>query len=291
MNNLPLTEDVRQSFPEFSDLVFHSSGGYKAVYKGIIDNVPEALKAVYIPTDNEDTAIENIRRISREIDLLGEMEDSHFVRLGRLGKVEKEINGHKYIFYSEEFLQGRSVRELMNENPHPDISQIALLCSCIFSCIKELKKKRIVHRDIKPDNIYYTGILEREFVLLDFGVAFLLDGTSITPSAHLIPGTLNYLAPEMLQADFRRGLDYRADLYSAGLTIYEFATSSNPFSNIAGIAATLQNIRDMIPVPMYKRRPDLPQGFCNLIDQLLKKIPALRPGNIDKIIQTAGEYL
>jgi len=62
------------------------------------------------------------------------------------------------------------------------------------------------------------------------GIAFVVGGTRLTLDSRDVPGTLYYIAPEMLDTNFRQSLDYRADLYTIGLTLYEYATGMNPFA-------------------------------------------------------------
>lgn len=146
--------------------------------------------------------------------------------------------------------------------------------------------KGVVHRDIKPDNVMKTNLVDRPHVLLDLGIAFHVGGTPITQDAGRIPGTPYYLAPEMLDAGFRQNLDHRADLYTIGLTLYEFATGVNPFKDASPPKfTTLYRIKTLQPKPLQECRPDLPPDFCALVDQLMKKIPALRPAHIPTLLK------
>jgi serine/threonine protein kinase len=161
----------------------------------------------------------------------------------------------------------------------------------LLKAVLELASINVIHRDIKPDNIIRTGNPMRPYVLLDLGIAFQLGGTRITRNSARIPGTLYYIAPEMLDQEFRQNLDYRADLYTIGLTLYEFASGDNPFAYRGDPQfTTLYRIKTQRPKPLRELRSDLPAELCRVIDQLMKKLPALRPANFDQLIREMERY-
>ncbi len=89
-----------------------------------------------------------------------------------------------------------------------------------------------IHRDIKPLNIFKTDIKDCPFILLDLGIAFVLNETPLTVDAsnRLPQGTIKYLAPEMLNPSFRGSYDFRSDLYNSGVVCYEYADrTASPF--------------------------------------------------------------
>lgn len=123
-------------------------------------------------------------------------------------------------------------------------------------------------------------------MLLDLGLAFKSGGTNLTLDTRHIPGTIYYIAPEMLESGFRENLDYRADLYTIGLTLYEYASGINPFKNKDdGQFNTMYKIKTENPAPLKNLRSDLSVNFCIIVDNLLKKLPALRPANIGLLIK------
>ena len=88
----------------------------------------------------------------------------------------------------------------------------------------------------------------------------------------------------MMEMGFRNSLDYRADLYTIGLTLYEYAAGLNPFmSGGDSEFTTMYRIRHQNPAQLSAHRGDLDTGFCNLVDQLIRKIPALRPANLAQL--------
>ena len=181
---------------------------------------------------------------------------------------------------------GKSLRCLIQEVHRPTTKELAVVGQCLLHAVRELAGKNIIHRDIKPDNIIKTDDADRPYMLLDLGIAFQVGRTPITRDPRHIPGTLYYLAPEMLHPGFRQSLDYRADLYTIGLTLYEFASGDNPFAHRTDPQfTTLYRIKTQTPRPLCKHRSDLSTEFCALVDQLMKKLPALRPSGIPALLK------
>lgn len=264
------------------------SGGFKVVYKAIVNDNTEALKLVTIPDDEEDSSIreENQRRVFRELNILEKCTNPYLVKLGSIAPRPCEIDGIEYVLYSEEFVPGKSLRQLISTGDQPGSEQLVNLGVCMLKAIQELSALNVIHRDIKPDNIIMTEIEERPYILLDLGLAFIVGGSRITLDSARIPGTLYYIAPEMLDQGFRQNLDYRADLYTIGLTLYEFASGINPYARRDGEPyTTLYKIKNQRPNPLEELRSDLPSPLCKLIDRLMRKIPALRPANIEQLIK------
>jgi serine/threonine-protein kinase len=202
-----------------------------------------------------------------------------------------EVDGVEYVIYSEEYIPGETLREMIKAGHLPAKEELAELAICMFKAVHELSGLNVIHRDIKPDNIIKSNDPKRPYILLDLGIAFQIGGTRLTHDSARIPGTLYYIAPEMLDQGFRQSMDYRADLYTTALTLYEFASGDNPFAHRDDLQfTTLYRIKTIKPKPLQELRDDLLTPMCKLIDQLMRKIPALRPANIEKLIKQVETY-
>jgi serine/threonine protein kinase len=197
------------------------------------------------------------------------------------------ISGKEYLFYSEEFINGKDLRKVINEKGSwPDENELKMLMIALLKAIRALWSKGIIHRDIKPANIMKTADPVRPFVLMDLGIAFSVDETGITSNTASIPATIKYIPPEMLFRGFRNTIDWRSDLYSAGLSVYEYAAFRHPLARGSDDAGTtLYNALKKTPRSLKDMRQDLSGKFCALIDQMLKKKQALRPANIELLIR------
>ena len=293
MQNKPDMTHVAAAVPMVSIQGEIGEGGFKVVYRADMNGRAEALKLVRIPVDPGDSAVEetNRRRLRRELDLLARCQTPYLVKLGQIAPTDCRIDGLDYVYYSEELIEGSCLRAKIQQGDIPNQATLATLGSCLLSAVQELAGQNAVHRDIKPDNVIAASDPYRPFVLLDLGVAFIVGGTNLTMDTHVIPGTRWYLAPEMLDIGFRQTLDYRADLYAIGLTLYEYASGMNPFASPSDPpVATLYRIRHVHPAPLRALRADLDAGLCKLVDQLIKKIPALRPANVAQLIRQMEGY-
>lgn len=293
MKEKPDIHEVEKVIPEAKQLVEIGSGGFKIVYKAKVRKKIEAVKLVIIPTDDTDSSIseENKNRIIREIDILSKCNSPYLVKLAQIAPRDLTIDGIDYVIYSEEYIAGESLRRKIQAQYRPNQSELCQLCICMLLAVQELSARNVIHRDIKPDNIIKTHDSKRAYILLDLGIAFRIGGTPITRNSTRIPGTLYYIAPEMLDPGFRQSLDYRADLYTIALTVYEYASGINPFAHASDPQfTTLYRIKTEKPEPLEKLRSDLSLSFCQIINQLLRKLPALRPANINKLITSMESF-
>ena len=209
------------------------------------------------------------------------------MKLGSIVPRPAQIGSEGYVLYSEEFIPGRYLRELINRGHRPTAQELATVGVCLLHAVGELSAMNVIHRDIKPENIMQAELPGRRYIVLDLGIAFQVGGAPITRDAGRIPGTLYSIAPEMLDVGFRQNLDYRADLYTIGLTLYEYASGRNPFKDPSDPPfSTLYRIKTLTPAPLASHRPDLPNEFCGLVNQLMKKIPALRPSGVPTLLRT-----
>lgn len=283
--------DLNTLFPQFRGVHEIGSGGFKTVFKGSVEGVAEVLKVIGIPTPDDPTDDDQIRfqeecvaRVKREVQILRRCQSPTMVKLASVPLAEHEINGFTYSIYSEEFLDGSDLWTLIKpKGPVPDEAESKRLMRSLLEAIKEIWSMRFIHRDIKPANVIKLHDPDRPFVLIDLGIAFGLLETGLTLRG--VPCTNRYLAPEMANPSFRASLDYRTDLYTLALTVFEYSTGQHPIARDSddAIRTISRALRDPAK-PLHSLRPDFSPEFCRLIDQLLKKMPALRPANFDRLI-------
>lgn len=284
---VPTAESV-QAVLELPETPIHiGTGGFKAVYRAETTYGPEAIKAVYVPPPgNEDEDSERaqlIARAEREIEALGKCVSPVLVKLGSLPPQLHTIEGHDYLIYGEECLPGQPLTSWIGRDPKPSFEELSSVFASLISLIQELSQAGYLHRDLKPANIMETGIEDRPFVVLDLGIAFKVHGTELTQGGGP-PGTRCFMAPELFRPDYKDVMDFRCDLYAAGLTIYVLAVGRHPFApRPENEHFTAYRVLNELPEPMYSLRPDLPPAFCGIIDRCIRKKPALRYARLDLV--------
>ena len=165
----------------------------------------------------------------------------------------KKFSGR--LFISMEYVDGCSILDWKNDEP--TLSQILDIGVQICNALAYAHSKQVIHRDLKPDNIFVTK--DREVKLLDFGLA-----KSNTHSRDLtkdrIVGTAHYMSPE--QAD-GQDVDHRTDIFSFGVVLYEMTTGDKPFQG-----ETLESVIHAI----QKKKPKRMRSFNKEISRSLQKI-------------------
>lgn len=137
----------------------------------------------------------------------------------------------------------------------------------------------IVHRDIKPDNILVAS--PKEIRLADFGVTVLPGEESSLADLQAGVGTMDYMAPEVLEG---KRYDAASDIYSLGVAFYELLSGQHPFANIP-LAQQLEVRREGKFTPLYKAAPNVPIYLSNLIMQAMQYDTARRIKNAKEIAQ------
>jgi serine/threonine protein kinase len=287
----PPDAEIIHAFSALSSLTRIDAGGFKAVYKADISGNIEVFKLLCLPapgaTDEEKAyRREAMGRIEREISLLADCKSPELVKLGALAPATVSINTIEYVGYSEEFLPGSNLWTLLRaKGTKPDETESRVLLRSLVRAISELWAMRVIHRDIKPPNVIKLNDSNRPFVLLDLGVAYGLVEPGLTRDTQIIPGTPRYFAPEMLKPGFRQTIDFRADLYSAALTVFEYSAQIHALAKTADdLVRTISRIMSQPPRSLKSERADFSDDFCALIDRMLKKQPALRPNSLDRIL-------
>lgn len=288
----PPNDSIIAEFDGIATLAEVARGGFKVVYQATVGPNTEMFKLVCLPvigrTDEERQTYRNesLGRIRREIQLLGKCQSPELVKLGSIAPQLKVIGGQEYVGYSEEYLAGTNLGKLIRDRGQkPSEQEARRLMLALLKAIQELwGAHRTVHRDIKPENVIKLPDQQRPFVLLDLGIAYGLLETGLTHDGSA-PCTPRYLAPEMARPDFRRDLDYRSDLYTTALTVFEYSAQMHPLAKTRDdLIQTISRALHQPPRRFRDERPDFSESFCDLVDQMLKKKPQLRPSDLNALI-------
>jgi eukaryotic-like serine/threonine-protein kinase len=208
---------LQQNFPELRNARELARGGQKIVFSA--DHPVDGsvvLKVIY-PT-------QGLEAVRREILAVQQINSPRVPRILEHGQAPTHLGECYWI--REVRVIGRSVRDVLAAGPVSP-RDVLRLGRNVLEAIVRAEANRIVHRDIKPDNVMVDG--EGAFWLLDFGIARHLTLLSQTATGLLFGKmTLGYAPPEQCR-NLKREIDQRADLFALGVTMIECATGRHPF--------------------------------------------------------------
>lgn len=280
-------DNVQRIIPQATNIeLVDDTSGQKLVFSGIIRGNRYALKFMkpnpQLTGDGSFTdRLDDVTiRAQREVETMGQCETPYLVKMGPIGLETEEFDGEPIIYFTEEFIEGENLKQYLVSNGQLSTSDLLKFGSQMSEAINALWQHRKIHRDIKPGNIMRRSS-NGDFVLLDMGLVFDFENESVS----LGPvGTRIYFSPEQMDfANRRQIMDFRSDLFSLGIVMYEMATGEHPFIDPMTMNSfdVLRNIANMNPTPPVDIRTDLPKELSDLILRLLAKRPALRFRSIE----------
>lgn len=185
-----------------------------------------------------------------------------------------------------EFVEGRTLRDLLDEVETLPPARAVQLCREITEGLAEAHKRGILHRDLKTSNVIIATTGRAK--ILDFGLAKEIprdvaaaegwDLTASTPG--MLLGTPFAMSPEQVLGD---PLDERSDLFSLGSLFYEVLTGKAPFRAQNAVLSMARVAHGDLP-PLQESNPELPPAVCDLVDWLLCKAPDHRPRSADEVL-------
>jgi CheY-like chemotaxis protein len=241
------------------------TGGMGVVYRARDRELGEdvALKLVHPELlEADETAI---LRLKAETRLARRISHRNVVRTHDFG----ECDGACYV--TMEFVEGMTVRQLLETRGRLGVSAALAIGAQLADALEVAHQQGVVHRDIKPQNL----LLDADGVLkvMDFGIARLVEHTTVLTQAGMVVGTPAYMSPEMLLGE---KVDGRSDLYAAGVVLYECLTGRLPFEAQSPISLIAKLLVEE-PAPPTTLNADIPSPLSALILQLLAKKPEDRP--------------
>lgn len=207
-----------------------------------------------------------LRRVKREIQVMHTCTSPYLPKFGPIPLREVELDdGEKVLYFLEEYIDGVPLGSVHKPLA---IKEVIRLGSCITQALDVLAEHRYVHRDVKPMNIIQKP--ECGYVLIDAGIALDRDGEAITIPGDVV-GTPLYISPDQIKLPTGQ-LDSRADLFSLGVTLYEYATGQHPFLNDETPRGNvIYNILQLDCLPPEHFNTEVPVQLSEVIMCLLQK--------------------
>lgn len=245
-------------------------GGMGVVYRAtrLADNQPAAVK-VLVPAAG--SSRREIDLFLREARVLGALTHQHIVRFLDAGE------GEGFLFIAMELLDGPDLKRLVIDGgPQPVAFAVKLIRHALIG-LQAAHDAGYVHRDVKPPNLLLGRAGDKGLVkLADFGLAKAFESSRLTGiTLHGdIGGTPAFMAPE--QITHYKDVKPAADQYAAAASLYFLLTGKYVFDFSAVPAAWVVTIATEEPVPIRRRRPEIPEDLATIIHKALNREPADR---------------
>lgn len=238
-------------------------GGTACVFTAVRDGEPSVVRALKVVWPHLVGNTETLLRFRREIDTLCQLSHPRLVRFIESGRHED------CFYYVMEYLPGGSVRQRIKAGgPQPPAAALQMI-EQVADPLAYLHENDLVHRDVKPGNIYYDA--RGDMTLGDFGLARRLSDRGITLSREFI-GTPLYLAPEVFRSP---EFDQSVDFYSLGVSAFEMLLGRPPLSDQDSMALIGRLMDSGLPSPR-ELLPDLPDPMARLVERLIAQRPEER---------------
>jgi len=183
-------------------------------------------------------------RFAREIAFAARLNHPRILPLHDSGTLDLGI-GEPVLFYAMPYVEGRSLRDRLREEPQLPIPEAIRITSQVADALDSAHRHGVIHRDIKPENILLG---EGGALVADFGIAVAISTASAGDQSHpgWIAGTPLYMSPEQMSGSGT--IDGRSDIYALGVVAYEMLTGQPPFAG-ATVTAVLAGTVDAAPPP------------------------------------------
>ena len=266
-----------QQFSHYKILKELGKGGMGVVYQAQDQRLGRLVAVKFLP-EGHSSKPSTLERFLQEARTAATLNHPNICTVHDIGSFQ----GQNFIVM--ELLQGETLKHVISEK-RLSPEEIVRYCIQIADALECAHLAGIIHRDIKPGNIFLTA--RDQIKVLDFGLArpvkrygsaatfdaeaATTEDSNLTGPGELV-GTVPYMSPEQACA---RPLDCRTDLFSFGVVLYEMATGTQPFRGETS-AVVFEAILNRAPIPPRQFDPDLPPGLEKIISKALQKDPASR---------------
>ncbi|WP_300383950.1 Stk1 family PASTA domain-containing Ser/Thr kinase [Clostridium sp.] len=246
-------------------------GGMSEVYKARCNKLNRYVAVKILKkqfADNEEIS----QKFKREATAIANLSDANIVNVLDVGN-QDDID---YIVM--EYIDGKTLKELIKFKGKLSFNTTINIALQIAKALDCAHKNNIIHRDIKPQNILVTE--SGEIKVTDFGIAKSVDSQTIINTTSVI-GSAHYLSPEQAKGSY---IDFRSDIYSFGIVIYEMVTGTLPFEGDSPVSVALKHLQEK-PLAPKNINTSIPDSLNKLILKAMEKETINRYQNIKEMIQ------
>ncbi len=253
------------------------SGGMAHVYlaKCRLLNRDVAIKVL---RDELKENIEFVDRFKVEAQAAASLSHPNIVSVYDVG----EENGIYY--FVMEYIEGITLKDYVTTKGALDYKEAIGVILQVASAIEHAHKKSIIHRDIKPHNI----LINKEGIakVTDFGIARAVTDATMVKGGNVI-GSVHYFSPEQARG---MDVDYKSDIYSLGIVLYEMLTGSVPFDADTPFAVAKMQV-EATPLAPSLKKEGIPNAIDGIVLKAMAKDPALRYQSASALIESLKQVM
>ncbi|MEJ7603278.1 MAG: serine/threonine-protein kinase [Kofleriaceae bacterium] len=273
---------VGQVLDKYELLERVGQGGMAVVYRGI-DRSLKRVVAIKILHKHLSDYQEARDRFEREAQAVAKLRHENILEIfDYSGSQDAEAAGASYIV--TEFIDGQTLKQVTTDRPiqFPEIGAMVVLQVC--RALAHAHHVGILHRDVKPENIMVRadGVVK----LMDFGISHMVDLERLTVTGQLL-GSPAYMAPEHVEG---RPLDYRTDVFAAGIVLYQLTTGKLPFEG-KNPHEVLKRIAECRFVDPRQVNPQIGNRLGRIILRAMAASPSDRYPAIGEMVIAIENYL
>ena len=250
-------------------------GGMATVYRAL-DRRLDREVALKVMHDHLASDQEFVTRFVREARAAARLSHPNVVQVfdqGSAGRV---------LYLAMEHLPGRTLRDVLTARGALTPRESISVLEPVLGALAAAHRAGIVHGDVKPENVILTD--DGRIKVADFGLARAITApitAQITATANgELLGTVAYLAPELVS---RRVADARADVYAAGIMLFELLTGKQPFTGDDPVRVAYRHVHELVPPPT-SLSPELPAAFDDVVLRATSSDPDRRPPNAGALL-------
>ena len=263
-----------QTFAGIEIIAKLGQGGMGSVYQAR-QPLLKRMVALKIMTPELNQNPDFVRRFTREAAAAANLSHPNMVQVYTAG----ESDGIHFI--AMEFVEGESLKERMNRLGHIEPREAIAITVYVAQALQYAwNKARLIHRDIKPDNIFLSNTGEVKVGDLGLAKSLGAGNTELTQTG-MAMGSPHYISPE--QARAAKEIDFRTDIYSLGCTLYHMLTGQTPYQGDSSMAVMMKHVNETPPA-IFKSWPACPTPVGMLVGKMLAKNPAGRHASYDELI-------
>jgi len=252
-------------------------GGTAFVFKGL-DTILNRHVTVKVLRPEYAGDQDFVRRFRREAQAAAGLSHPNIVSVYDVG----HENGVHYIVM--EYVQGRSLKALIEEMGRLNIYQAAEYAANIALALSHAHKHGIIHRDVKPHNILISD--DGRVKVTDFGIAQAVTASTLTYSGEIL-GSVHYFSPEQARGG---ATDEKSDIYSLGIVLYEMLTGRIPYSGESPVSVAVKHLQEPFPDP-EEVNPQIPRALCQIVRKAVEKDPRYRFQTAREMADALNEWL